>query len=202
MHTSFPVSVSTFKLLEAIFAAFLRRGDYVSVAQIVDHQRRFTGPFGEFSFDSISLSDSTRRRARLSPSASSRSAFSPLFSFTLFPSSPRGLPNSGGSNYYYHHPPPTSGTFRSSRNRKTRLIYRNCRQPRILKAPAELRGRSRFPLGETSRRSLASPRARARAHSGRNDTQRDLFSRVGNFRATLFLRAGIAIPTVYPASPR
>lgn len=76
----------------------------------------------------------------------------------------------------------TLGRFRSSRDRKTCLIYRNCRQSRILKAPARNCGAG-FRFGETPRRSL-------RANElppGRKD---GFFSR-GKFRGCS------TIPTLY-----
>lgn len=83
------------------------------------------------------------------------------------------------------------GSFRSSRNRKTRLIYRNCRRPRILKAPAELRGRASFRLvkrREGVRRRRAAGEATVSSSSSR-----------GKFSG---FHGRIAIPTVFPLSIR
>lgn len=77
----------------------------------------------------------------------------------------------------------TLGRFRSSRDRKTCLIYRNCRQSRILKAPARNCGAG-FRFGET-------PRGSSRASEKLPRGETTISFRVGNFGAARRL------PTLY-----
>lgn len=86
-----------------------------------------------------------------------------LFSHLRFFHPPCGdYPTYPGMLNYYHLP---QGSCRSSRNRKTRLIYRNCRRPRIHRR--YYAGASWFPSREMSRRSLASPRSDERSFLSR-----------------------------------